>query len=84
MYHGIKAVEAKGNHLLVLQFDNKDRRVFDVKPLLSIGRFRELSDLEQFKKVAIAFDTITWENGLDLDPEYLYDKSRTMECEPSA
>jgi hypothetical protein len=84
VYHGIKAVEAKGNHLLVLQFDNEDRRVFDVKPLLSIGRFRELSDLEQFKKVAIAFDTIAWENGLDLDPEYLYDKSRTMECEPSA
>ena len=84
MYHGIKAVEAKCNHLLVLQFDNDERRVFDAKPLLSIGRFRELSDMELFKKVVISFDTIAWENGLDLDPEYLYEKSQAIGCEPSA
>ena len=84
MYHGIKAVEAKSNHLLVLQFDNDERRVFDAKPLLSIGRFRELSDMELFKKVVISFDTIAWENGLDLDPEYLYEKSQAIGCEPSA
>jgi hypothetical protein len=51
---------------------------------LSIGRFRELADLELFKKVVIAFDTIAWGNGLDLDPEYLYEKSQAIGCEPSA
>ncbi len=81
MYHGVKSVKATEDYRLILRFDNDERRVFDVRPLLSTGRFRELSSPEAFRKVRVAFDTIEWENGLDLDPEYLYERSRPEPCE---
>lgn len=75
MYREVKNVKATDNHELILDFDNEEKRVFDVKPILSYGRFSELEDLSAFKRVHISFDTVEWENGLDLDPEYLYEKS---------
>ena len=78
MYHGIKSVEAIDEHKLILRFDNDEWRVFNVKPLLTVGRFCELAVPEVFKKVRIVYDTVEWENGLDLDPEYLYERSEAL------
>jgi hypothetical protein len=78
MYRGVTSVEATEDHRLILCFDNNERRVFDAKPLLTTGRFRELAAVQAFKKVRIAFDTVEWENGLDLDPEYLYERSHIL------
>ncbi len=75
-YSGVSSVEAAEGHRLILRFGNGERRVFDVTPLLTFGRFRELATPEAFKKVRISYDTVEWENGLDLDPEYLYEHSR--------
>lgn len=35
--------------------------------------FQQLKDPKKFNKFKIEFDTLTWENGLDLAPEFLYD-----------
>jgi len=78
MYHGVISVEPGEDHRLILGFDNGECRVFDVKPLLSTGRFHELAAPQVFKKVRVAFDTVEWENGLDLDPEYLYEQSKSL------
>jgi hypothetical protein len=75
MYMGIKNVRAADGHRLLLEFDNGERREFDVTPLLATGRFRELAPQEAFERVRVAFDTVEWECGLDLDPEYLYERS---------
>ena len=84
MYPGVKSVTATDEHRLIIGFDNGDRRIFDVTPLLPIGRFRELASRQAFMTVRVAFDTIEWDNGLDLDPEYLYDHSKTLPCEQAA
>jgi hypothetical protein len=84
MYHGVKSVEAIEDHQLVIRFDNDERRIFDLKPLLAIGRFRELIPPQAFRKVRVAFDTVEWENGLDLDPEYLYERSHACRREQSS
>lgn len=76
MYRSVTDVKPTDDFKLVLCFDNAEQKTFDASAILSCGRFSELKDLEQFKKVHVAFDTIEWENGLDLDPEYLYSKSR--------
>ncbi len=75
-YHGVTGVRALDGHRLLLQFDNGETRVFDANPIMSIGRFRELALPHVFSRVTVRFDTVEWENGLDLDPEYLYDRSQ--------
>ncbi|MFZ1632056.1 MAG: DUF2442 domain-containing protein, partial [Anaerolineae bacterium] len=50
-------------------------RLFDMTPYLDVGRFAELKNIEAFKQVSVSFDTVEWENGLDLDPEFLYTRS---------
>jgi hypothetical protein len=81
-YPGIRSVEATDDYRLILRFDNGEERIFDATPLLATGRFRELARLEAFRKVRVVFDTVEWENGLDLDPEYVYDRSRAVTAEP--
>ncbi len=79
MHPAVTAVQATDNFELILEFDGAEFRVFDVNPLLNFGRFSELKDLEVFKSVRVVFDTIEWSNELDLDPEYLYKKSRSLQ-----
>lgn len=35
--------------------------------------FQALQDLEQFRRFRVDMDTLVWENGLDLAPEFLHD-----------
>lgn len=75
MYLAVKDVKAIDNYLLLLKFENNEEKLFDVKPYLDIGKFKELKDEKLFKSVKISFDSIEWDNYLDLDPELLYQES---------
>jgi hypothetical protein len=78
MWLSVKHVQATDNHELILTFENSEKRRLDVSQFFEFGRFAELKDINEFKKVRVAFDAIEWENGLDLDPEFLYEKSVKM------
>lgn len=80
MYPSVKSVEAAPDYRLILGFDNGETRVFDVRPLLTVERFQLLVSPDVFRRVRVAFDMIEWENGLDLDPEYLYERSEPLPC----
>lgn len=73
MYLGVIDVKPKSDYKLLLTFDNKESRVFDMLPYLEIGIFKELKDVKLFNSVRISFDTIVWDNGADFDPESLYE-----------
>jgi hypothetical protein len=75
MYLSIKKVQPLDNYKLLLEFENDERKMFDVSPYLTMGKFVELKDIALFNSVKISFDTIEWANHLDLDPELLYRKS---------
>jgi len=47
-----------------------------MKPYLDFGIFKELENEELFNTVKISFDTLEWSNQADLDPEFLYQKSK--------
>ncbi len=79
-YPGVVTVAVASDQQLVIEFDNGETRIFDVTPLLAVGRFKELAAPEKFRRVRVAFDTVEWENGLDLDPEYVYERSEP--CKP--
>ena len=75
MYFAIKDVKPQDNYLLLLTFENGEKRHFDMKPYLDFGIFKELKDLRLFKTVKTSFDSIEWDNEADFDPEILYQKS---------
>jgi hypothetical protein len=75
MYLAIKEVQAQDNYLLLLTFENGERRQFDMNPYLEFGIFKELKDIQMFKSVKPSFDSVEWENEADFDPEILYQKS---------
>lgn len=75
MYFAVKSVTATENYILILVFENGEKRQFDMKPFLDQGIFKELRDPVRFNSVRISFDTIEWDNEADFDPEVLYSKS---------
>ena len=75
MYLAIKDVEPYDNYILLLTFENGEKRQFDMKPYLHLGIFQELKDVALFNTVRRSFDSIEWENEADLDPEILYQDS---------
>ncbi|MDR1343297.1 MAG: DUF2442 domain-containing protein [Prevotellaceae bacterium] len=50
-----------------------------MKPYLNYGIFRTLKQPNVFKTVSVCFDTVAWDNEVDLDPEILYPNSRNVQ-----
>ena len=75
LYPSVKSVKALEGFKLLLGFANGEQKVFDVSPYLGVGKFAELRDPSLFSSVAVKFDSIEWANHLDVDPEFLYEKS---------
>lgn len=76
MYLSVIDVKPLDNYKLFLKFENNEERIFDVNPYLEIGKFTELKNKKLFSSVKVSFDSIEWGNGLDLDPELLYEKAK--------
>ncbi len=78
MYKSIIDVIPKDNYELLLTFEGDEKRIFDMKPYLNKGIFRELKDEKIFRSVRVCFDTIGWKNHADIDPETLYEESYSL------
>jgi hypothetical protein len=74
MYPSVKKVVPLEDYVLSVVFDNGDTGTLDMKPMLDFGIFQRIREYGAFKQVRVAFDTIEWECGVDLDPEYVYAK----------
>jgi hypothetical protein len=75
MYWTVKSVKPLENYWLFLTFENNEQRYYDMKPLLDTGVFRTLKDPKMFRTVKVAFDSIAWDNNVDIAPETLYHDS---------
>jgi hypothetical protein len=76
MYPAVREVISHEDFSLMVVLDTGERRLLDMKPYLDFGVFKKIRDYEKFKKVRVAFDTIEWDEGVDLDPEFIYAKSK--------
>ena len=79
MYPSVKEVIPGSDYVLTVIFDNGERGVLDMKPILNFGVFQRIKDESAFKQVRVSFDTIEWACGVDLDPEYVYRKCMATE-----
>ena len=76
MYLAVIDVKPLSDYQLELTFENGEKRLFDMKPYLDKGIYKELKDESKFKSVRVSFDSIEWCNQADIDPEFLYAKSK--------
>ena len=74
----VKEVTPNSNYTICLIFDNGEEGIFDVKPYLDKGMFRELRDLSVFNSVKPIMGTVQWKNGQDFCPDTLYLDSKRL------
>jgi hypothetical protein len=68
----VKDVTPNRDYTVTLTFTNDEVKVFDMKPYLDIGIFKELIDMQLFNSVKPFLGSIQWKNGQDLCPDTLY------------
>ncbi|RME47985.1 MAG: DUF2442 domain-containing protein [Caldilineae bacterium] len=79
MYPRVKAVKPNPDYTLTLTFTNGEVKVFDVKPYLERGIFKELKEPGIFNSVRPFLGSIQWQNGQDFCPDTLYLDSVSLE-----
>ena len=75
VYYKVVDVEAKPEYVLHLEFNNGEKRIFDMKPYLDEGVFQRIKDPAMFAAVKALFGTAVWPGSVDIAPEMLYSKS---------
>ncbi len=75
-----KVLKAKANDDLTLdlKFSDGSLRRFDAKPYLDKGIFRQLKDINYFRKLTIAYGTVQWPDEQDFAAETLYIESTIL------
>ena len=74
MYPSVTKVEPREHYQIYIEFDNDECGVLNMKPYLDFGVFQKIRDLTSFSQVRVSFDTVEWSNGVDLDPQFVYEK----------
>jgi len=72
-------VEPLDDYKLLITFDNRERRIFDVTPYLSDSFFAPLSNPAVFVTAKINPLTVEWAGGIDICPDELYCNSTLIE-----
>lgn len=79
MYWDVKIVKPLSDYRLYVEIENGQRGIFDMKPYLDKGVFRELRNEHYFKQVDILFGAITWPNEQDIAPETLITEMKAID-----
>ena len=71
MYWDVKVVKPLPDYRIYVEIADGRKGVFDMKPYLDRGIFRELRDMHYFSRVGIQLGAVTWPNEQDIAPETL-------------
>lgn len=69
------SVQASADYILLLVFENGERRVFDMAPFMDKRPFIRLKNSPLFTKATVDYGTVVWPGNIDIAPETLYDLS---------
>lgn len=73
--HFVKNVSYISDYKLLLSFEDGSTKLVDLEPHLDGEIFEPLKDIDYFKRVRLNpdLDTIAWDNGADMSPDFLYE-----------
>lgn len=79
MYWDVKSVKPLPDYCIYVEVGDGRKGIFDLKPYLDKGVFRELQDIHYFNQVGIQFGAVTWPHEQDIAPETLLAEMRSAE-----
>lgn len=82
MYWDVKSVKPLPDYQIYVEIDDGRKSIFDLKPYLDHGVFRELRDVNYFNQVGILFGAVTWPHEQDIAPETLLAEMVPVEMPP--
>jgi len=73
--HFVKTVKYVSDFKLLLSFEDGSKKLVDLGKYLDGEIFEPLKDISYFKTVRVhpELDTIVWDNGADMSPDFLYE-----------
>ncbi len=71
MHWDVISVKPLSEHRIVVELADGRKGIFDLKPYLNFGVFRELQDVHYFNQVGILLGAVTWPHEQDIAPETL-------------
>ena len=82
--HYITEVEYDSDFKLYLQFEDGNWRIVDLENHLIGEVFKSLQDVKGFQTAHLNsdIDTVAWDNGADMSPDFLYEISVPVEGRP--
>ena len=74
----VKRVRPLDDYQLEVEFENGERRLFDMKPYLQRGVFARLQNRAAFQAARVVVGSVEWPGGLDLSYDTLYLESQPI------
>jgi hypothetical protein len=68
----VKHVSASSDYKLSLVFTNNEHGIYDCSNLLEFGVFKELKNINYFKRARVLDGTVAWPHEQDICPDTLY------------
>jgi hypothetical protein len=68
----VKSVKPLADYQLKINFTNDEVGIYDCRPLLDFGVFKELVDESYFRQVRVEGGTIVWPHEQDICPDTVY------------
>jgi Protein of unknown function (DUF2442) len=79
--HFVKSVKYVNDYKLAITFEDNKKKLVDLSNHIGNGVFKKLQDIAYFKTVKFDedLDTIVWDNGADISPDFLYEIGEAIE-----
>jgi len=76
----VKEAKYLHDYVIWLRFNDGAEGEIDLRDELEGEMFEPLKDLDKFRRFCVdpELETIVWENGADLAPEFLYDNMNVL------
>ncbi len=71
-------VEAHKDYELYLEFENGERRRFDMAPYMDMKPYDRLKGSQLFMRAHVDYGTVVWPGNIDMAPETLYELSQPL------
>ncbi len=68
----VREVEPLSDYRLLLTFEDRQKKIVDIKGFLDYPVFKPLKNEAFFRTVHVEACTAVWSDQIDMDPEFLY------------